>query len=82
MIDQLDKKAKVFKAIMEKGTALVNKPKSPEFLGREVKRAKMLWDETNNSALDRLERLRGEILHSMLAKYWVFMFACGIPSYF
>merc|ERR1711936_707283 len=34
------------------------KPKSPEFLGREVKRASDLWKETNSQALDRLARLR------------------------
>ena len=37
VIDQLDKKRKVFQAILDKGTALTQKPKSPEFLGREVK---------------------------------------------
>ena len=59
VIDQLDKKRKVFQAILDKGTALTQKPKSPEFLAREVKRAGDLWKETNNQALDRLQRLRG-----------------------
>ena len=59
VIDQLDKKRKVFQAILDKGTALTQKPKSPEFLGREVKRASDLWKETNNQALDRLQRLKG-----------------------
>jgi len=58
VIDQLDKKRKVFQAILDKGTALTQKPKSPEFLAREVKRAGDLWKETNNQALDRLQRLR------------------------
>jgi len=58
VIDQLDKKRKVFQAILDKGTALTQKPKSPEFLGREVKRASDLWKETNSQALDRLARLR------------------------
>lgn len=58
VIDQLDKKRKVYQAILDKGTALMNKPKSPDFLGREVKRATDLWKETNNSALDRLQRLK------------------------
>ena len=60
VIDQLDKKRKVFQAILDKGTALTQKPKSPEFLGREVKRASDLWKETNNQALDRLQRLKGK----------------------
>ena len=59
VIDQLDKKRKVFQAILDKGTALTQKPKSPEFLGREVKRAGDLWKETNSQALDRLNRLKG-----------------------
>jgi hypothetical protein len=58
VIDQLDKKRKVFQAILDKGTALTQKPKSPEFLGREVKRAGDLWKETNSQALDRLQRLK------------------------
>jgi len=58
VIDQLDKKRKVFQAILDKGTALTQKPKSPEFLGREVKRAGDLWKETNSQALDRLNRLK------------------------
>ena len=49
----------MFQAILDKGTALTQKPKSPEFLAREVKRAGDLWKETNNQALDRLQRLRG-----------------------
>ena len=59
VIDQLDKKRKVFQAILDKGAALTQKPKSPEFLGREVKRAGDLWKETNSQALDRLNRLKG-----------------------
>lgn len=58
VIDQLDKKRKVYQAILDKGTALMNKPKSADFLGREVKRATDLWKETNNTALDRLQRLK------------------------
>jgi len=58
VVDQLDKKAKVVRAILEKGTTLMNKPKAPEFLSREVKRTQALWKETNDSALDRLQRLR------------------------
>ena len=49
----------MFQAILDKGTALTQKPKSPEFLGREVKRAGDLWKETNSQALDRLNRLKG-----------------------
>jgi hypothetical protein len=60
VIDQLDKKRKVYQAILDKGTALMNKPKSADFLGREVKRATDLWKETNNTALDRLQRLKGQ----------------------
>ena len=66
VIDQLDKKRKVFQAILDKGTALTQKPKSPEFLGREVKRASDLWKETNNQALDRLQRLKGLKLLSII----------------
>lgn len=58
VVDQLDKKAKVVRAILEKGTTLMNKPKAPEFLSREVKRTQALWKETNDSALDRLQRLK------------------------
>ena len=66
VIDQLDKKRKVFQAILDKGTALTQKPKSPEFLGREVKRASDLWKETNNQALDRLQRLKGKNILSII----------------
>lgn len=58
VVDQLDKKAKAVRAILEKGTTLMNKPKAPEFLSREVKRTQALWKETEDSALDRLQRLR------------------------
>jgi len=58
VIDQLDKKRKVIQAILDKGTKLMNAPKSPEFLAREVKRASDLYKETTNSAEDRLQRLR------------------------
>jgi len=58
VIDQLDKKRKVYMAVIDKGKALMSKPKAPEFLTREVKRAEELWKLTNNSALDRLQRLR------------------------
>lgn len=58
VIDQLDKKRKVYMAIVDKGKALTQKPKAPEFIGREVKRAEALWKETNNQALDRLQKLR------------------------
>lgn len=47
-------------AILDKGKALTQKPKAPEFLGREVRRAEALWKETNNQALDRLQKLKGE----------------------
>jgi len=58
VIDQLDKKRKVFQAVLDKGTKLVSGPRCPEFLGREVKRATDLWKETNSQALDRLNRLK------------------------
>lgn len=58
VIDQLDKKRRVFKEILAKGEKLRDVPKCPPFLGDEVKRASQLWDETNKMALDRLNRLR------------------------
>jgi len=58
VIDQLDKKRRVFKEILSKGEKLRDVPKCPPFLGEEVKRASDLWDETNKLALDRLNRLR------------------------
>jgi len=58
VIDQLDKKRKVFKDILAKGEKLRDVPKCPPFLGDEVKKASQLWDETNKLALDRLNRLR------------------------
>lgn len=50
----------VFREIVGKGSKLKDDPKSPAFLGLEVKRASDLWEETNTVALDRLNRLRGE----------------------
>jgi len=61
VIDQLDKKRKVFQEIVGKGNKLKDDPKCPVFLGLEVKRASDLWDETNKLALDRLERLRDNL---------------------
>jgi len=61
VIDQLDKKRKVFQEIIAKGSKLKDDPKSPEFLGREVKKASELWEETNKLALDRLNRLRDNL---------------------
>eukprot|EP00092_Neocalanus_flemingeri_P002162 GFUD01002302.1.p1 GENE.GFUD01002302.1~~GFUD01002302.1.p1 ORF type:complete len:603 (+),score=206.05 GFUD01002302.1:67-1875(+) len=61
VIDQLDKKRKVFQEIIAKGTKLKDDPKCPVFLGREVKTASDLWDETNKTALDRLNRLRDNL---------------------
>jgi len=58
VIDQLDKKRKVYMAVLDKGKTLMVKPKAPEFLKREVDRAAELWKLTNDSALDRLQRLR------------------------
>ena len=46
---------------MDKGKKLKDDPKCPVFLAVEVKRASDLWDETNKLALDRLDRLRGEM---------------------
>ena len=50
----------VFREIVSKGSKLKDDPKSPVFLGLEVKRASDLWEETNSVAMDRLNRLRGE----------------------
>jgi len=61
VIDQIDKKRKIFQENIAKGTKLKDDPKSPEFLGREVKKASELWDETNKIALDRLNRLRDNL---------------------
>jgi len=61
VIDQLDKKRKVFQENIAKGTKLKDDPKCPEFLGREVKRASDMWDDTNKIALDRLNRLRDNL---------------------
>merc|ERR1712013_272858 len=61
VIDQLDKKRKVFQEIIAKGNKLKDEPKCPEFLGGEVKKATDLWSETNNLALDRLNRLRDNL---------------------
>ena len=47
---------------MGKGSKLKDDPKCPVFLGVEVKKASELWEETNNLALDRLNRLRGALL--------------------
>jgi len=61
VIDQLDKKRKVFQEIIAKGTKLKDDPKCPDFLGGEVKKASDMWDETNKTALDRLNRLRDNL---------------------
>merc|ERR1719336_3012642 len=61
VIDQLDKKRKVFQEVLSKGSKLKDDPKCPVFLGVEVKRASDLWDETNKIALDRLNRLRDNL---------------------
>ena len=36
---------------------MISNPKSPEFLEREVKNARKLWDDTNAMALDQLNKL-------------------------
>jgi len=61
VIDNLDKKRKVFQEVISKGSKLKDDPKCPVFLGVEVKRASDLWDETNKIALDRLNRLRDNL---------------------
>jgi len=61
VIDQLDKKRKVFQENIAKGTKLKDDPKCPVFLAHEVKKASELWDETNKTALDRLNRLRDNL---------------------
>merc|ERR1740123_1367712 len=61
VIDQLDKKGKIFREIVSKGSKLKDDPKSPVFLGLEVKRASDLWEETNSVAMDRLNRLRDNL---------------------
>jgi len=61
VLDQIDKKRKVFQEIIAKGVKLRDDPKSPEFLGREVKKAQEQWEETNKEALDRLNRLRDNL---------------------
>merc|ERR1719410_1198753 len=61
VIDQLDKKRKVFQEIVGKGNKLKDDPKCPVFLGVEVKRAQEQWEETNKEALDRLNRLRDNL---------------------
>lgn len=61
VIDTLDKKRKVFQEVISKGSKLKDDPKCPVFLGVEVKRASDLWTETNNLALDRLDRLRDNL---------------------
>jgi hypothetical protein len=42
---------------------LKDDPKCPAFLAAKVKKAIDLWDETNKTALDRLNRLTGDNLH-------------------
>merc|ERR1719336_3833408 len=61
VIDNLDKKRKVFQEVISRGSKLKDDPKCPVFLGVEVKRASDLWDETNKIALDRLNRLRDNL---------------------
>merc|ERR1719410_1668689 len=61
VINNLDKKRKVFQEVVGKGNKLKDDPKCPVFLGVEVKRASDLWDETNKLALDRLSRLRDNL---------------------
>jgi len=58
VIDQLDKKRKVIMELLGRGQKLKDDPKCPAFLIREVNNMKDIWDETNNLALDRLNRLR------------------------
>jgi len=58
VIDQLDKKRKLITELIGKGSKLKDDPKSPSFLCREVTNMKTTWDETNNLALDRLNRLK------------------------
>ena len=46
-----------FLGILQQAAKLISNPKSPEFLEREVKKARKLWDDTNNMALDQLDKL-------------------------
>lgn len=57
IIGQLDKKRKAFLGILQQAAKLISNPKSPEFLEREVKKARKLWDDTNKLALDQLDKL-------------------------
>jgi len=61
VLDQLDKKRKLVTELIAKGTKLKDDPKSPSFLCREVNNMKSTWDETNNLAMDRLNRLKDNL---------------------
>ena len=64
----------VFQEIVGKGNKIKDDPKCPAFLGVEVKKASELWEETNNLALDRLNRLRGPTSNLSSGKMSTFCF--------
>jgi hypothetical protein len=61
VIDQLDKKRKNINELLARGTKLKDDPKSPAFLAREVSSMRSQWEETNNLAMDRLDRLKANL---------------------
>ena len=48
-----------FSGILQVAQKLIANPKSPEFLAREVGKARKLWQDTNKLAQDQLAKLQG-----------------------
>ena len=61
-MNQLDGKRNEIMSVITEGRNLMNKPNAPDFLLREVKRASESWQETNSTALERLQSMKGIIV--------------------
>ena len=47
-----------FLGILHQAQRLISNPKIPKFLEREVTNARQLWNDTNNLALDHMDKLK------------------------
>jgi len=59
VMDKLDKKKKDVRDIIAKGEKLAGEAKAPAFLGEKLAEMKKLWANTNDSAKQRLDDLKG-----------------------
>ena len=60
VLDQLDKKRKVYTENKTKGEKLLTDPKAPKFLQGHLDKLNEMWKEANTQADNRLKQLKGK----------------------